>query len=87
MKEFGEALTRKPQPLRKRLRHKLPSIGVRFQVSSEEVGLESLLTDIWIAANPEHLLMYHCDEAEVAANARRRRALRRANIADPSLDL
>jgi transposase len=47
-------------------------------LSSGDVGLESLLPDVWIAAHPEHVLQYRRDEAEAAANARRRRrALRR----------
>jgi hypothetical protein len=50
---------------------------VRFQVSSEEVDLESLLPDVWIATHPEHFLMDRRDEAEAAAIARRRRRERR----------
>src|SRR5450432_2098793 len=47
-------------------------------LSSDEVDLESLLPDVWIAAHPEHVLQYRRDEAEATANARRRRrALRR----------
>jgi transposase len=47
-------------------------------LSSDEVDLESLLPDVWSAAHPEHFLQYRHDEAEAAANARRRRrALRR----------
>jgi transposase len=47
-------------------------------LSSDQVDLESLLPDVWIAAHPEHVLQYRRDEAEAAANARRRRrALRR----------
>jgi transposase len=42
-------------------------------MSSDEVDLESLLPDVWIAAHPEHVLQYRRDEAEAAANARRRR--------------
>jgi transposase len=42
-------------------------------LSSDEVDLESLLPDVWIAAHPEHVLKYRRDEAEAAANARRRR--------------
>ena len=39
-------------------------------LSSNEVDLESLLPDAWIAANPEHFLTYRRDEAEAAAIAR-----------------
>jgi hypothetical protein len=47
-------------------------------LSSGDVELESLLPDVWIAAHPELVLQYRRDEAEAAANARRRRrALRR----------
>jgi len=54
-------------------------------LSSDEVNLESLLPDVWIAAHPEHVLTYRRDEAEAAANARRRRrAFRRANIPQQS---
>jgi transposase len=54
-------------------------------LSSGDVDLESLLPDVWIAAHPEHVLTYRRDEAEAAASARRRRrALRSANIAEPS---
>ena len=42
-------------------------------LSSNEVDLESLLPDIWIATHPEHFLRYRRDEAEAAAMARRRR--------------
>jgi hypothetical protein len=42
-------------------------------LSSNEVELESLLPDVWIAAQPEHFLTYRRDEAEAAAIARRRR--------------
>jgi hypothetical protein len=42
-------------------------------LSSNAVDLESLLPDVWIAAHPEHFLMYRRDEAEAAAIARRRR--------------
>ena len=57
-------------------------------LSSDQVDLESLLPDVWIAAHPEHVLQYRRDEAEAAANARRRRrALRRekARALSPSL--
>lgn len=57
-------------------------------MSSDEVDLESLLPDVWIAAHPEHFLQYRRDEAEAAANARRRRrAFRRekARELSPSL--
>jgi transposase len=48
-------------------------------LSSDKVELELLLPDVWIAAHPEHVLTYRRDEAEAAANARRRRrAIRRA---------
>src|SRR3954467_14123681 len=46
-------------------------------LSSNEVDLESLLPDVWIAAHPEHFLTYRRDEAEAAAIARRRRRERR----------
>jgi hypothetical protein len=46
-------------------------------LSSNEVDLESLLPDAWIAAHPEHFLTYRRDEAEAAAIARRRRRERR----------
>jgi transposase len=42
-------------------------------LSSDQVELESLLPDVWIAAHPEYVLTYRRDEAEAAANARRRR--------------
>jgi len=55
-------------------------------LSSDEVDLESLLPDVWIAAHPEHVLTYRRDEAEAAANARRRRrATRRAKTREPTL--
>jgi transposase len=44
---------------------------------SNEVDLETLLPDIWIAAHPEHFLTYRREEAEAAAIARRRRRERR----------
>jgi transposase len=54
-------------------------------LSSDQVDLESLLPDVWIAAHPEHVLTYRRDEAEAAANARRRRrALRRAAVPEQS---
>ena len=47
-------------------------------LSSDKVDLESLLPDVSSAAHPEHFLQYRRDEAEAAANARRRRrAIRR----------
>jgi len=46
--------------------------------------LESLLPEVWIAAHPEHMLTCRRDEAEAAASARRRRALRRAQAAERS---
>jgi transposase len=46
-------------------------------LSSDEVDLESLLPDVWIAAHPEHVLQYRRDEAAAAANARRRRRVLR----------
>ena len=55
-------------------------------VSSDEVDLESLLPDVWIAAHPEHILTYRRDEAAAAANPRRRRrAIRRAKTREPTL--
>jgi transposase len=54
-------------------------------MSSTEVDLESLLPDVWIKAHPEHFLTYRRDEAEAAAQTRRRRrALRRAKAREPS---
>jgi transposase len=56
-------------------------------LSSDQVDLGSLLPDVWIAAHPEHALTYRRDEAEAAANARRRRrALRRERIRMASLN-
>jgi hypothetical protein len=46
-------------------------------LSSNEVNLETLLPDVWIAAHPEHFLAYRREEAEAAAIARRRRRERR----------
>jgi len=42
-------------------------------MSSDQVDWNSLLPDVWIAAHPEHVLKYRRDEAEAAANSRRRR--------------
>jgi len=57
-------------------------------LSSAEVDLKSLLPDVWIAAHPEHVLTYRRDEAEAAANARRRRrATRRAKTREPTPSL
>jgi hypothetical protein len=42
-------------------------------VPAGEVDWNSLLPDVWIAAHPEHFLHYRRDEAEVAAQSRRRR--------------
>jgi hypothetical protein len=54
-------------------------------LSSDQVDLESLLPDVWIAAHPEHVLQYRRDEAEAAASTRRRRrALRRSKTAELS---
>ena len=54
-------------------------------LSSDQVDLESLLPDVWIAAHPEHVLQYRRDEAEAAASTRRkRRALRRSKTAKSS---
>ena len=44
---------------------------------SNEVDVESLRPDVWIAAQPEHFLAYRRDEAEAAAMAHRRRRERR----------
>jgi hypothetical protein len=41
-------------------------------LSSDEVDLESLPPDVWLKAHPEHFLKYRRDEAEAAAQARRR---------------
>jgi len=57
-------------------------------LSSDDVDPESLLPDVWIAAHPEHVLTYRRDEAEAAANARRRRrALRRTKTTELSPSL
>jgi len=56
-------------------------------LSSDNVELNSLLPDVWIAAYPEHVLKYRRDEAEAVASARRRRrALRRAKTPLPHLN-
>jgi transposase len=56
-------------------------------LSSEQVHLESLLPDVWIAAHPEHVLTYRRDEAEAAANARhRRRAIRREKARESNVN-
>jgi hypothetical protein len=53
---------------------------------SDNVDMNSLLPDVWIAAHPEHVLTYRRDEAEAAANARhRRRACRREKAKEASL--
>ena len=41
-------------------------------LSSTEVDWTGSPPDVWIAAHPEHLLMYRREEAEAAAMARRR---------------
>ena len=57
-------------------------------LSSDQVDLESLLPDVWIAAHPEHFLQYRRDEAEAAANMRRRRrAFRRERTGAPNPSL
>ena len=49
-------------------------------ISAGDVDWNMLLPDVWIAAHPEHVLNYRRDEAEAAANARRRRrSIRRKN--------
>jgi hypothetical protein len=54
-------------------------------VSSNEVDLEPLPPDGWIAAHPEHFLADRRDEAVAAAIARRRRReQRRAKAAEHS---
>jgi transposase len=54
-------------------------------LASDEVDLEALLPDVWIAAHPEHVLAYRRDEAEAAASARRRRrAFRREQVKQKS---
>jgi transposase len=53
-----------------------PSAYIRallVALSSDEVDLELLLPDVWIAAHPEHRLKYRQDEAKAAAESRRRR--------------
>jgi transposase len=51
--------------------------AVLVALSSDEVDLEPLLPDVWIAAHPEHLLKYRQDEAKAAAESRRRRRTER----------
>jgi transposase len=53
-------------------------------LSSDQVDLESVLPDVWIAAHPEHVLTYRRDEAEAAASARRRRRAHRREKARAS---
>jgi hypothetical protein len=54
-------------------------------LSSNEVDLESLLPDVWIAAHPEHCLTDSRDEAESVAISRRRyRERRRARAPEHS---
>jgi transposase len=54
-------------------------------MSSDQVDLESLMPDVWFAAHPEHFLQYRRDEAEAAANSRRRRrACRREKAREAS---
>jgi len=49
-------------------------------ISASKVDWNMLLPDVWIAAHPVHVLNYRRDEAEAAANARRRRrSIRRNN--------
>ena len=55
--------------------------GSSFIASSNEVDLESLLPDVWIAAHPEPFLTDRRDEAEAAALARRRER-RRAHASE-----
>ena len=52
-------------------------------LSSNEVDLESLLPDVWLAAHPEHFLTYRREQAEAAAIARRR-SRRRAKAPEHS---
>ncbi len=55
-------------------------------VPSDNVDLNSLLPDVWLAAHPEHVLTYRRDEAEAAAKSRRRRrACRREKAKEASL--
>jgi transposase len=55
--------------------------------SSDEVDLESLLPDVWVAAHPEHHQKHRHDEAKAAAESRRRRrADRRTRGLQPRLD-
>jgi hypothetical protein len=70
-------------------RHRIePLVYVRTLLvapSSGDVELESLLPDVWIAAQPANFLKYLRDEAGTAALARRRRrARRRAKAREPS---
>jgi hypothetical protein len=46
------------------------------------VDLKSLLSDVWIAAHPEHFLTYRREEAVIAR--RRRRERRRAKAMERS---
>ena len=54
-------------------------------LSLNEVDLEALLPDVWIAAHPEHFLTYRRDEAEAAAIAGRRGAAAPADRAPSTL--
>ena len=67
-----------PMPRRYRIEPFAYVRALLIALSSDEVDLESLLPDVWIAAHLEHVLTYRRDEAEAAANARRRRRATRA---------
>jgi hypothetical protein len=53
-------------------------------ISAGEPDWSSLLPDVWIAAHPEHFLHYRRDEAEAAAQSRRRRRAGRREMAKQS---
>jgi transposase len=53
-------------------------------ISAGEPDWNSLLPDVWIAAHPEHFLHYRRDEAEAAAQSRRRRRAGRREMAKQS---
>jgi transposase len=56
-------------------------------ISANEVNWNSLLPDVWIAAHPEHFLHYRRDEAEAAAQSRRRRRADRRAKANRSCSI
>jgi transposase len=52
-----------------------------MSMSASDVDWNLLLPDVWIKAHPEHFLHYRRDEAEAAANSRRRRRAGRRKMA------